>query len=244
VYFNYKGTAPLFENICVAIEPGQKVGLVGASGSGKSTFINLILRFYEPKKGRILIDKQDIKEISLSSLRTQIALIPQDPYLFHRTLKENIQYGRPDANYEAVVQAAKQAYAHEFIVKLPQQYNTLVGERGTKLSGGQRQRIAIARGLLKDAPIIILDEATSQLDSITENYIQGSLWDITQNKTTLVIAHRLATLLHMDRILVFDKGRIAEDGTHDALLAKNGIYKLLWDKQVGGFLPSMSHCSY
>ncbi|ACE06315.1 hypothetical protein Aasi_0957 [Candidatus Amoebophilus asiaticus 5a2] len=244
MYFNYKGTAPLFENICVAIEPGQKVGLVGASGSGKSTFINLILRFYEPTKGRILIDNQDIKEVSLSSLRNQIALIPQDPYLFHRTLKENIQYGRPDANSEAVVQAAKQAYAHEFIVKLPQQYNTLVGERGTKLSGGQRQRIAIARGLLKDAPIIILDEATSQLDSITENYIQGSLWDIIQNKTTVVIAHRLATLLHMDRILVFDKGRIAEDGTHDALLAKNGIYKSLWDKQVGGFLPSMPHCSY
>ncbi|MHB9147288.1 MAG: ABC transporter ATP-binding protein [Candidatus Amoebophilus sp.] len=236
VYFNYKGAPLLFEDMCVTIEAGQKVGLVGASGGGKSTFVNLILRFYEPTKGRILIDNQDIKEVSLSSLRTQIAIIPQDPYLFHRTLKENIQYGRLDANYETVVQAAKQAYAHEFIVKLPQQYNTLVGERGTKISGGQSQRIAIARGILKDAPIMILDEATSQLDSITENYIQEALWNVIKGKTTIVIAHRLSTLLHMDRILVFEKGKIVEDGSHSELIAKKGVYKSLWDAQVGGFL--------
>jgi ATP-binding cassette subfamily B protein len=236
VYFNYKGAPLLFEDMCVTIEAGQKVGLVGASGGGKSTFVNLILRFYEPTTGSILIDNQDIKEVSLSSLRNNIALIPQDPFLFHRTLQENIQYGRSEASYEEVIQAAQQAHAHEFITRIPKQYDALVGERGVKLSGGQRQRIAIARGMLKNAPIMILDEATSQLDSITENYIQEALWNAIKDKTTIVIAHRLSTLLHMDRILVFEKGKIVEDGSHTELLAKNGVYKSLWDAQIGGFL--------
>ncbi len=236
VYFNYKGSPLLFENMCVTIEPGQKVALVGPSGGGKSTFIHLILKLYELTSGRILIDNQDIDKVSLTSLRDNIAFIPQDPFLFHRTLKENIHYGRPGASYEEVIKAAQQAHAHEFIERLPKQYEAMVGERGVKLSGGQRQRIAIARVMLKNAPIMILDEATSQLDSVTEKYIQESLWDIIKGKTTFVIAHRLSTLLYMDRILVFDRGRIIEDGTHYELLTKKGMYKSLWDTQVGGFL--------
>ena len=164
-------------------------------------------------------------------------MIPQDPSLFHRSIMENIRYGRINATDEEVVQAARKAHAHQFISKLPQGYASLVGERGVKLSGGQRQRIAIARAILKNAPILILDEATSQLDSITESYIQESLWELMQGKTTLIIAHRLSTLLQMDRILVFEKGKIIEDGSHQELLAKNGAYKALWDAQVGGFLP-------
>ena len=163
-------------------------------------------------------------------------MIPQDPSLFHRSLMENIRYGRPCATDEEVIMAAKKAYAHEFIEKLPQGYDSLVGERGIKLSGGQRQRIAIARAILKNAPILILDEATSQLDSVTESLIQESLWELMDGKTTIVIAHRLSTLLHMDRIMVFDKGKIAEDGTHNQLIAKACLYKNLWDAQVGGFL--------
>lgn len=236
VKFHYKGTAPLFENKSINIEAGQKVGLVGYSGSGKSTFVNLILRLYEVTEGAILIDGQDIKEVTQDSLRRSIAMIPQDPSLFHRNLIENIRYGRIEAGDEAVIAAARKAHAHEFIVKLPQGYYSLVGERGVKLSGGQRQRIAIARAILKNAPILILDEATSQLDSVTESVIQESLWELMQGKTTLVVAHRLSTLLHMDRILVFDRGKIVEDGAHQALLAKAGLYKTLWDAQVGGFL--------
>ena len=236
VKFHYKGTEPLFENKSIEIRAGQKVGLVGYSGGGKSTFVNLILRFYDVTDGAILIDEQDIREVTQESLRKNIAMIPQDPSLFNRTLMENIRYGRADASDREVMEAAKQAHAHEFIEKLPDGYNSLVGERGVKLSGGQRQRIAIARAILKNAPILILDEATSQLDSLTENVIQESMWELMQNKTTIVIAHRLSTLLHMDRILVFDKGKIVEDGTHNELLAKQGLYKKLWDAQVGGFL--------
>lgn len=236
VKFHYKDTELLFQNKSIEISPGQKVGLVGYSGGGKSTFVHLILRFYDVTEGAILIDDQDIREVTQDSLRENIALIPQDPSLFHRSLKENIRYGRIDATDEAIIEAAKKAHAHEFIEKLPQGYASLVGERGVKLSGGQRQRIAIARAILKNAPILILDEATSQLDSVTERLIQASLWELMQNKTTIVIAHRLSTLLHMDRILVFDQGKIIEDGTHHELLAKNGIYKRLWDAQVGGFL--------
>ena len=236
VLFHYKGITPLFHNKSVIIEAGQKVGLVGYSGGGKSTFVNLILRLYDVTDGRILIDGQDIRECTQDSLRKNIAMIPQDPSLFHRTLIENIRYGRIDANDESVVEAAKRAHAHEFIAKLPQGYNSLVGERGVKLSGGQRQRIAIARAILKNAPILILDEATSALDSVVESDIQQSLWELMQGKTTIVIAHRLSTLLHMDRILVFDMGKIVEDGTHTELLAMNGMYKTLWSAQVGGFL--------
>lgn len=236
VKFHYKGTEPLFQNKSIEIKAGQKVGLVGYSGGGKSTFVHLILRLYDVTDGAILIDGQDIRDVTQDSLRENIAMIPQDPSLFHRSLMENIRYGRIDARDEEVIDAAKKAHAHGFIATLPQGYDALVGERGVKLSGGQRQRIAIARAILKNAPILILDEATSQLDSVTEKLIQESLWQLMQNKTTIVIAHRLSTLLHMDRILVFDKGQIVEDGTHSALLAKAGLYRHLWDAQVGGFL--------
>ena len=238
VKFHYKGTEPLFQNKSIEIKAGQKVGLVGHSGGGKSTFVNLILRLYDLTDGTILIDDQDIMDVTQDSLRENIAMIPQDPSLFHRSLMENIRYGRTNATNEEVIEAAKKAHAHEFISQLPQGYDSLVGERGVKLSGGQRQRIAIARAILKNAPILILDEATSQLDSVTESLIQESLWELMQNKTTIVIAHRLSTLLHMDRILVFDKGKIVEDGTHSELLAKSGLYKTLWDAQVGGFLDA------
>lgn len=237
VKFHYKNTEPLFQNKNVTIEAGQKVGLVGYSGGGKSTFVNLILRLYDVSEGQILIDGQDIRDVRQDSLRSHIAMIPQDPSLFHRSLMENIRYGRVQASEFEVIEASKRAHAHEFIMLLPQGYDSPVGERGVKLSGGQRQRIAIARAILKDAPILILDEATSQLDSVTESDIQESLWELMQGKTTIVIAHRLSTLLHMDRIMVFDQGKIVEDGTHAALLAKNGLYKKLWDTQVGGFLP-------
>ncbi|MFO1257679.1 MAG: ABC transporter ATP-binding protein [Gammaproteobacteria bacterium] len=236
VKFHYKGTEPIFQNKSIEITAGQKVGLVGYSGGGKSTFVNLILRLYDVTDGAILIDGQDIRDVTQDSLRENIAMIPQDPSLFHRSLMDNIRYGRADSTDEEVIEAAIKAHAHEFISTLPQGYDSLVGERGVKLSGGQRQRIAIARAILKNAPILILDEATSQLDSVTESLIQESLWELMQNKTTIVIAHRLSTLLHMDRILVFDKGNIVEDGTHSELLAKEGLYKTLWDAQVGGFL--------
>lgn len=237
VKFHYKGTAALFQNKSIEIKAGQKVGLVGYSGSGKSTFVNLILRLYDVTDGRILIDGQDIRDVTQDSLRASIAMIPQDPSLFHRTLMDNIRYGRAEATDKEVIEAAKKAHAHEFISKLLQGYDSLVGERGVKLSGGQRQRISIARAILKNAPILILDEATSQLDSVTEGLIQESLWELMQDKTTIVIAHRLSTLLHMDRILVFDKGKIVEDGAHLELLAQRGLYKTLWESQVGGFLP-------
>ena len=241
VKFHYKDTEALFQNKSVTIEAGQKVGLVGYSGGGKSTFVNLILRLYDVTEGHILIDGQDIRNVTQDSLRKNIAMIPQDPSLFHRTLMENIRYGLIETTDEEVIGAAKKAHAHEFISKLPQGYESPVGERGVKLSGGQRQRIAIARAILKNAPILILDEATSQLDSITESNIQESLWELMQDKTTIVIAHRLSTLLHMDRIMVFDQGKIVEDGTHTELLQKRGLYKTLWDAQVGGFLPDKKH---
>ncbi|CAM2773527.1 TPA: ABC transporter ATP-binding protein [Legionella pneumophila] len=237
VKFNYHGGYSLFQNKSVVIEAGQRVGLVGYSGGGKSTFVNLILRLYDVVDGQILIDDQDIQSITQDSLRQAIAMIPQDPMLFHRSLMDNIRYGRTGASDEEIILASQKAHAHEFISKLPHGYDALVGERGVKLSGGQRQRIAIARAILKNAPILILDEATSQLDSITESNIQDSLWELMQGKTTLVVAHRLSTLLHMDRILVFDKGHIIEDGTHTELLMLGGLYKILWDAQVGGFLP-------
>ncbi|AWN73135.1 ABC transporter ATP-binding protein [Legionella anisa] len=240
VKFHYHGGYSLFQNKSVTIEAGQKVGLVGYSGSGKSTFVNLILRLYEVVGGQILIDGQNLSEVTQESLRDAIAMIPQDPTLFHRSLMDNIRYGRTEATDEEVILASQKAHAHEFISLLPEGYETLVGERGVKLSGGQRQRIAIARAILKNAPILMLDEATSQLDSITEANIQESLWELMQGKTTMVVAHRLSTLLHMDRILVFDKGHIVEDGTHAELLNRGGLYKTLWDAQVGGFLPEFT----
>lgn len=237
VQFQYKDSALLFKDKSIIIKPGQKVGLVGYSGSGKSTFVNLILRLFDITAGRITIDKQDIRDVTQNSLHKSIGMIPQDPSLFHRTIMENIRYGKPNASNEEIIIAARHAHAHEFIQALPDRYNAMVGERGVKLSGGQRQRIAIARAFLKNAPILILDEATSQLDSVTESYIQKSLWQLMQGKTTIVIAHRLSTLLEMDRILVFDHGRIVQDGTHQELLAQGGLYATLWNAQVGGFLP-------
>ena len=227
----------LFQNKNISIHGGEKVGLVGFSGSGKSTFVNLILRLFPVEKGRILIDGQNIAEVSLESLRKYVALIPQDPSLFHRTLEENIKYGKVEASQKEIVEAATLAHCDTFIRKTGKGYHSLVGERGTKLSGGERQRIAIARALLAGAPILILDEATSALDSVTENYIQESLAKIMDNRTTIVIAHRLSTLAKMDRILVFDKGSIIEQGTHDQLLTYGGHYALLWNMQAGGFLP-------
>lgn len=240
VKFFYKNSTPLFDNLSVKIEPKQKVGLVGYSGSGKTTFVNLILRLYDINDGKILIDGQNVQEVTQSSLRKAIGMIPQDPTLFHRTIKDNIIYSKPNATEEEIIDAAKKAQAHHFITQLSEGYNTLVGERGIKLSGGQRQRIAIARAFLKNPPILILDEATSQLDSITEELMQTCLLEFIQAKTTLIVAHRLSTLLHMDRILVFDKGKIVEDGSHYDLLEAGGLYKTMWNVQIGGFLPERS----
>lgn len=236
VNFHYPGRSLLFKKLSVTIPAGQKVGLVGYSGSGKSTWVNLLLRLYEITAGQIVIDGQAIHAVTQDSLRQAIALIPQDPTLFHRTLRENIRYGRLEATDQEIQLAAERAGAHQFISQLPEGYDTLVGERGVKLSGGQRQRIAMARAILKAAPILILDEATSQLDSLTENSIQETLWPFMQGKTTIVIAHRLSTLLRMDRILVFKRGKIVEDGSHTTLLQQEGLYKTLWDTQVGGYL--------
>ncbi len=242
VKFSYHGDQPFFAEKSVTILPGQKVGLVGHSGSGKSTFVNLILRLFDVDGGRILIDGQDISQATLNSLHRSIGMIPQDPSLFHRSLFENIAYGSENTSQSSTrqeaIEAAKKAHAHKFIEKLPGGYSSLVGERGIKLSGGQRQRISIARAFLKNAPILILDEATSQLDSITENLIQESLKNLMENKTALVIAHRLSTLEIMDRILVFDRGKIVEDGTHEELISLNGTYKRLWSAQVTGELTN------
>jgi ATP-binding cassette subfamily B protein len=227
----------LFTDKQVHIRGGEKVGIVGFTGSGKSTFINLILRFFPIHKGSILIDDQDIANVTLESIRQNIALIPQDPVLFHRTLRENIAYGKIDATEEEIIRAAKLAHCDKFIRNIPGGYDAKVGERGTKLSGGEKQRIAIARAILANAPILILDEATSSLDSITERYIQDSLNTLMQNKTAIVVAHRLSTLLRMDRILVFEHGRVVEEGSHDELLQKKQLYSRMWNMQIGGFLP-------
>lgn len=237
VYFSYSSEKTVFTNLSVTIQPGERVGLVGFSGSGKSTFVNLILRLFDPQSGQILIDGVDIKDMTQEALHSQISLIPQDPSLFHRTLLENILYGRLEASEAELIEAARKAYADDFIAQMKEGYDSLVGERGVKLSGGQRQRIAIARVILKDAPILILDEATSSLDSITEKAIQDTLDSAMNGKTVIVVAHRLSTIAHLDRILVFDQGRIIEDGTHSKLLAKGGAYHRLWQMQAGGFLP-------
>ncbi|MEH2120172.1 ABC transporter ATP-binding protein [Nostoc sp.] len=237
VNFNYSDEKKVFHNLSITVLAGQRIGLVGLSGSGKSTFVNLILRLFDPQSGQIIIDGVDIRDMTQDALHAQISLIPQDPSLFHRTLLENIRYGRLDATDSEVIEAARKANAHDFIIQSKDGYDSLVGERGVKLSGGQRQRIAIARVILKDAPILILDEATSSLDSITEKAIQDTL-DLAMNgKTVIVVAHRLSTIVHLDRILVFDKGGIIEDGSHPKLLALGGAYHRLWKMQAGGFLP-------
>lgn len=239
VDFQYNEGRSVFNKLNVSVLPGQRVGLVGFSGSGKTTFVNLILRMYDVQGGAIKIDGQSVSEVTQESLRAQVSLIPQEPMLFHRTLRENIRYGDLTASDEDVVKAARLAKAHDFIQNTPDRYDALVGERGVKLSGGQRQRIAIARAILKNAPILIMDEATSSLDSVTEKAIQNAMDTLMKNKTVIVVAHRLSTIAHLNRILVFDEGQIVEDGTHDELLEKKGHYYRLWSMQAGGFLPQV-----
>jgi len=235
-YLYDKNNTKVFDNFSITIPAGQKVALVGTSGAGKSTFVNLLMRLFNLTSGKILIDGIDISEISQQNLREQIAFVPQDPALFHRSLMENIRYGRRDATDEEVKMAATLAHCDDFIERLPEGYNTYVGERGVKLSGGERQRVAIARAILKDAPILILDEATSALDSESELLIRDALHNLIKDKTTIVIAHRLSTIREMDRIVVIENGKIIEDDTHDELIKnKNGIYKKLWNIQAGGF---------
>lgn len=233
IVFGYEPGKQAIDNVSMSIAGGMKVGLVGYSGAGKSTIVQLITRLFDIDSGEILIDGQNIKDINRQRLRENIAFIPQAPSLFHRSVYDNILYGRVTATPEEIKDAAKKACAHEFISKLPNGYDTVVGERGVKLSGGQQQRISIARAILKDAPILILDEATSSLDSVTEQLIQESLQIAMQNRTVLVIAHRLSTILSMDKIFVMDKGRIVESGTHQELLDADGYYKRLWDTQSG-----------
>lgn len=223
----------IFDNLSVAIPSGQKVGLVGESGAGKSTFVNLLLRFVEPEKGVISIDGNDIACMRQDDLRDSIAYVPQEALLFHRSLRDNIVYSNPDATEEELVTAAKRAHASEFIDNLADKYETRVGERGVKLSGGQKQRVMIARAMLKESPILVLDEATSSLDSKSEKYIQEALDELMKNRTTIVIAHRLSTLKKMDRIIVFDDGKVVEDGTHEDLLKNKGKYHALWQHQSG-----------
>jgi len=235
--FSFNKTRRILNKINLVIEPGQKVALVGPSGAGKSTITKLLLRFYDLESGKIIVGNQNIARVTQESLRGRIATVPQEPILFHRTIKENIRYGRRNATDEEVIEAARKARCHEFIEEFPDAYDTFVGERGVKLSGGERQRIAIARAILKDAPILILDEATSSLDSESESLIQEALHELMEGKTTIVIAHRLSTIMEMDRILVIDDGRIMDDGTHTELLDRqSGIYKNLWQIQAGGFI--------
>ncbi|MGI9522667.1 MAG: ABC transporter ATP-binding protein, partial [Hyphomicrobiaceae bacterium] len=231
----------IIDDLSVTIRPGEKVGLVGRSGAGKSTLVNVLLRFYELENGRIYIDDQNISSVTQDSLRSQIGMVTQDTSLLHRSVLDNILYGCPGATTDQAVAAAKIAQAHDFVPDLRDAagrtgYDAHVGERGVKLSGGQRQRIAIARVLLKDAPILVLDEATSALDSEVESAIQEQLYNLMSGKTVIAIAHRLSTIAAMDRLVIMERGSIVEDGTHEDLLAKGGLYAELWSRQSGGFL--------
>ncbi|TJZ77589.1 ABC transporter ATP-binding protein [Chitiniphilus eburneus] len=241
VDFSYGNGQRVMEDLTLTIRPGEKVGLVGRSGAGKSTLVNLLLRFYDVESGRVLIDGQDIAHVTQDSLRAQVGMVTQDTSLLHRSVRDNLLYGRPDADDDAMIAAARRAEAHDFILTLTDPkgrtgYEAHVGERGVKLSGGQRQRVAIARVMLKDAPILLLDEATSALDSEVEAAIQGSLYRLMEGKTVVAIAHRLSTIAAMDRLIVLDRGRIVEEGNHASLLAHNGLYARLWAHQSGGFL--------
>ncbi|MEN3111129.1 ABC transporter ATP-binding protein [Uliginosibacterium paludis] len=241
VSFSYGGEKPVIEHLDLTIRPGEKIGLVGRSGAGKSTIVNLLLRFYDVESGRVLIDGQDVSAVTQDSLRARVGMVTQDTSLLHRSVRDNILYGRPDADDEAMIAAARRAEAHDFVQGLTDPagrsgYDAHVGERGVKLSGGQRQRVAIARVMLKDAPILLLDEATSALDSEVEAAIQGSLYRLMEGKTVVAIAHRLSTIAAMDRLIVLDRGRIVEEGSHAELLARGGLYARLWAHQSGGFL--------
>ncbi|MEO6563189.1 MAG: ABC transporter ATP-binding protein [Nitrosospira sp.] len=241
VLFCYGGDTSVIDRLSLHIRPGEKIGLVGRSGAGKSTLVNLLLRFYDVEQGRILIDEQDIKCVTQLSLRANIGMVTQDTSLMHRSVRDNILYGRPDATDADMIAAAKRAEAHDFITGLSDPmgrrgYDAHVGERGIKLSGGQRQRIAIARVMLKDAPVLLLDEATSALDSEVESAIQSSLYRLMEGKTVIAIAHRLSTIAAMDRLIVIDKGRIVEEGNHQSLIKSDGLYARLWNHQSGGFL--------
>jgi ATP-binding cassette subfamily B protein len=238
---SFNKSRKVLNDINLTVKPGEKVALIGPSGAGKTTFVRLLLRLYSPTSGKILIDGQDISKVTQESLRKNISMVPQDPILFHRTLAENIRYGKCDATNQEIEIAATLAHCDEFIKDLPYGFETYVGERGIKLSGGERQRVAIARAIVKNAPILILDEATSSLDSNSEMLIQDALNNLMQDKTVIVIAHRLSTIQKMDRIIVVDDGKIIEQGSHSELLAKeNSLYKKLWELQAGGFLKAES----
>lgn len=236
VDFAYHKTRNVLNAFSLKIQPGEKVGLVGPSGSGKTTLASLLLRYFDVSRGGIYIDGQNIADVTQESLRQHVALVPQDPILFHRTVKENIQYGNRDATNGEMLKASESAHAHEFVKDLSQGYDTFVGERGVKLSGGERQRVAIARAILKNAPILVLDEATSALDSQSEHLIQDALANLMKDKTAIVVAHRLSTIMNMDRIVVVKDGKIIEQGTHEELTQKDGLYSDLWDMQAGGFI--------
>ena len=241
VSFAYGRDSGGLDTVSLRIEPGQKIGIVGASGAGKSTLVALLLRLYDPEKGRVSIGRTDIRDVTQESLRRQIGMVTQETAMFNRSARDNILYGRPNATDTEMIAAAKRAEAHEFILGLQdfkgrRGYDAHLGERGVKLSGGQRQRIALARAILKDAPILVLDEATSALDSEVEAEIEKALTCVMEGKTVLAIAHRLSTIARMDRIVVLDDGRIVEEGTHHDLLAKGGIYARFWDRQSGGFI--------
>ncbi len=236
VFFKYTMGEEVLTDFSLEIKPGERIGVVGHSGAGKSTITKLLLRFNDVTSGQITIDGQDVRNVTQDNLRSVVSYVPQEPILFHRPIRENISYGKSNATNEEIIEVAKKAHADEFISKLPYGYETLVGERGVKLSGGERQRVAIARAMLKDSPILMLDEATSSLDSISEHYIQDAFTELMKGKTTIVIAHRLSTIQKMDRIIVLDNGKIVEEGTHKELLEKNGFYANLWNHQTGGFL--------
>ena len=235
VNFNYQRGGEVLKGLNLSVEQGEMIGIAGVTGAGKSTLIKLLLRFYDPTAGQVMLDGIDLRELKLSEIRKQISLVSQDVYLFHGTIGENIAYGTDDQDFQKIEEASRSAQLHEFVQTLPDGYQTIVGERGIRLSGGQRQRLSIARAILKNSPVMIFDEATSSVDTETEREIQANLASITQGKTALVIAHRLSTIRHADRILVIRDGKVAEEGHHDDLVLLNGTYADLWHIQSGDF---------